>query len=240
MEHIGCLVHSDFTDYYDHELGSTSHSHPLSFSRFKNRPYPIETQLGHLKSAGFNLLTTGPLGELILQQKDAFSELMSISVFQELVDYVIYDETGAPHLCPHPIAITLDPNRMAMSYLPRNPSHNGSVLTYVQVGALPFWLRRESRTDWRAGKGDSTTQFLDLRQPIAAKHARALPHAVFSIDFLQIKDALFALNYNPAPDLRALGFEENLRAEDAAQAIVERLDNSCLPEPINEPPHHLG
>lgn len=230
MEHIGCVLHSDFNDFYDHELGATTCSHALVLERYQSKRLPIELQLKHLSEAGIeheNLRTIAEQFELL---KQFGHELATAKEFLDMMLLVVYDQSGVPELRSYLQAQQDDPSRLSMQFIPTS-ARGSQVLTYVQMGSLSLWLRRESKDSWRAGHGQRTTETISICNHLSPKHLRNLPHALFSIDFLVLKDRLVAVNYDIAPNLGDMGVEQSFSSQEVANAIMDRLDNSERPEP---------
>jgi hypothetical protein len=230
MEHIGCVLHTDFNDFYDHELGATTCSHALSLERYQSRKLPIALQIKHLSDANIKHEALRTVAE----QLDAFQqfghELATAKEFLEMMLLIIYNGNGEPELCSYLQAQQGDQTRLSMQFIPTSTA-GSKVLTYVQMGSLSLWLRRESKDSWKAGHGHCTTETVAVCNHLSPKHLRNLPHALFSIDFLVLKDRLIAVNYDTAPNLRKLGVEQSFSAQEVANAIMDRLDNSESPEP---------
>lgn len=230
MEHIGCLLHTDFIDFYDHEMGATTCSHALPLERYQSKKLPIETQVKHLSDAQIKHAPLLTISEHLDGLKQFGYELSSSKEFLEMMLLVVYDPKGVPELCSYLQAQRQDPSRVAMQYIPTSTS-GSRILTYVQMGSLSVWLRRESQNDWRSGHGESKTEAVSVCNHLNPKHLRNLPHALFSIDFLVLKDQLLAVNYDTAPHLGKLGVSRCFSPREVANAIMDRLDNAELPEP---------
>jgi len=67
MEHTGCLLVTDFLDYYDHELSTTEFSFELKFIRMKSENMDHESQIKKLKGAEFKVFVDDVADSLLVK-----------------------------------------------------------------------------------------------------------------------------------------------------------------------------
>jgi hypothetical protein len=203
MEHAGCTLYTDYYDYYDEFLCSSSYSIETKIFRFKKNAIPISSQVDILKMAGFNVPETGHLHQFI-----------SPPNINETGQFVVFDEQQKPVVVTHSQALNLrDKERFAMTYI---ASHKKPQLRYLSVGTLYCWLVRTV--------GDDGPQFHPILHGapnnISAQSIAIINQPIFSIDFI---DPNFAINLCTSPILKDMHVESLWSAEKVAGALWSRV-----------------
>tara|TARA_Y100000310_G_scaffold142402_1_gene141909 strand:+ start:38189 stop:38977 length:789 start_codon:yes stop_codon:yes gene_type:complete len=235
MEHVDCLLDTDYSDYYDGGFGATSNSQQILINRkLSMRPVP-QAQLSMLKSAGLNTPFHGTLKQVIEHTMELSNGLCDYPEWMNAMDAVVFDSKGNPERISLSLASKADPAQFSTVYIPTSPSGNGKVLRYVQIGTSFIWLFVSSNNDWRAGKGDASFVAAEkhYRVPMGAIKPEILRHfddAVFSIDFIWSAGEMLAIEYNNAPHLGKMGLESVFDVKQVCDAVFARMSAFNLPD----------
>jgi hypothetical protein len=225
MEHLGCFLISDFHDYYDLHLSSTSYSHESKFIRLKSDPITPKEQYRILSSAGLTTAIYGPLNTVIAEiYDDDFADIETVP------SIVVYEKDGEAKLVSLKESFGMDQDRFSSLYIATSPDFTGTVLKYIKIGYLYAWVLCESSDHWKSNYGNITYKIInpDILAELDAKHLVHLKDPLYSIDFVVYCDTLYAINYSKTPNLKDLGIDSLYNSEFVAKAIMTTIDNSTL------------
>jgi hypothetical protein len=203
MEHAGCTLYTDYHDYYDEFLCSSSYSIETKIFRFKKNAIPISSQVDILKEAGFNVPETGSLHQLLVPPNINGTGRVVVFDAQQKSVIVTYEQA-------HKLR---DEERFAMTYI---PTQGKPQLRYLSVGTLHCWLVRTA--------GDDGNQFHPILHGapdnISAQAISMINQPIFSIDFV---DPNLALNLHTSPTLKDMNVESLWSAKKVASALWSRV-----------------
>jgi hypothetical protein len=203
MEHAGCTLYTDYHDYYDKFLCSSSYSIETKIYRFKKKAIPISSQVDMLQKAGFKVPETGSLHQLLSPLN--INETGRVVVFNAQQKSVIMTYDQAQKL--------RDKEQFAMTCISTGKKPQ---LRYLSVGTLYCWLIRTV--------GENGHQFQPILHGspnnISAKAIAMINQPIFSIDFT---DKNLALNLRTSPTLKNMNMKSLWSAEKVASSLWSRM-----------------
>lgn len=223
MEHVGCQLHSDYTDYYDGGLCCTELSHTLHLFRHRNS-ISMEGQMLRLQRAGLKTPIYGTLKEMC-----QWVSVMNLAPdFGGVAPLVIFNHQQQAELITLDVAKNLDPNQFAMSYIAPHSHLAGAVVKYLQIGTLRAWLYCYATDGWKIRANNCHTHLIPCNTPLPGNASATFHEPLFCIDFIVTHREAIAINFNTAPNLSALGLQSHFSQEDICRALLAHLDTSPI------------
>jgi hypothetical protein len=211
--HIAIHLESDFTDYYDALLDGHEFSQAPTLVRNRATRLCPQAQFRLLTQHGLDTPYHGRLDDV----RNYYIEQTGDESLAQL-ELILYDENGRPHLHYLDDTWEFDPARFSCEYIPTTAGHAGKTLRFIQAGNLTHWLSCSSTGDWRSATGDVaiTHHVLPPCKPLLSDTDWAL----YSVEFIQTNDALFAVGIDVAPCLARLDMATIWSPETVANGLL--------------------
>ena len=193
-------IKSDFTDFYDKLGDNTS---PIVYNRFLNQSKQRGASLKYLRSIGIRTLE--------LQQVNNF--------FRGDGPIVVYTDPKAHHGQGKKImsvdeAMQTYGNCIASNYY----NTDGLTIKYLQIGKRRFTLcfKKDETYTLDTGKLISVSE----SEP---EYNRLIGLPIYSIDYISNGQVMIATDFNEVEDLKSLGMDNYISADDVIREITESL-----------------
>lgn len=126
-------------------------------------------------------------------------------------------------------ALARFPRAPATEYIAPMEAAGGPVsMRALGLGSIVYWLRYTSDDAWRSNCGEVTVERLDA-PPVGVDVAALsrIPHPLYAVDYAPGRGgAMWAVDFNTAPQVRGTGIEDHLSARDAAEQIIDALHSA--------------
>lgn len=201
----GMLIQSDFTDYYDNLCQSTGY---ITYNRFYKNSEPRATALSRLRAMGIQTVTL-----------KAVTDYNIFSGFEKLVVYTnqIEHNSRGKEILTLQDAMTLCPNCAAIPFYEES---DGVTLKMLQIGSRRFRLilKNDDPSLLREGK------LIDI-QEIQSSISYSVGLPLYSIDYIQTREGLLAIDFNYVQRLDTIGIPQFIKPEEAYIEIRDALLN---------------
>lgn len=220
MEHLGCQLLTDYHDYYDENLCSSSYSRATQVFRYKKDEMSKKRQFQILTRAGLNTPKHGALWSVIEHVEKTRRHQNKEMDEKSSIEIATFNERDAPNYMTLDEAVQLKNKRQfAIAHPHVSTLEEQDTIQYISVGTLHCWLYKKSHHE------NTQYRFAEKRknERLPAKAIAAINSPIFSIGFVRVDNEILAKSLCFSPTLKDLGFENLWSGEKVASAIFERL-----------------
>ena len=201
----GMKIQSDFTDYYDGLAQSTGY---VTYNRFYKNSESRATSLARLRAMGV--------------QTVSLKAISDYNIFSGFEKYVVYTNQYEHNFRGKEIltlqdALEMFPNCAAVPFYEES---NGITLKMLQIGSRRFRLMLKN-TNLSLLREGSLIDIQEIKSSIS--YSVGLP--LYSIDYIQTREGLLAIDFNYVQRLDTLGIQHYLTAEETYSEIRDALIN---------------
>ncbi len=206
------LIDSDFKDFYDHELCSPPGFFKKKIKRLSNELNLLE-QLALLRKAGIKTAYAASFFTLYAETKNSHSSNDPDWEKKHFISTLNGENLTFSE------AKEKIKNLEELVFYSGDEKDSNSVYKYIQIGSNGFWGHYRTTLN-----GHRLFSLISKNKKIPSVSIARINRPLFSIDFKLNKKELEATNIDVSPNLKELGFDKILKAEEIAELLLPSLE----------------